>query len=176
VATAVAQLSDNFTNPPAPVPGHGHVTYLTMTGARTGAFTGGVTLKGHAGAIEVLGLDGGLTDQIDSSTGQATGKTLCTGINFRKPTDRSTPQLFNAAATLETITTATFDEYQVTSTGALQVALQIKLTNAHVTSIHHVTATTTGAFDDVTLVPSTVRVTWKPANVFSQHNCTAGAA
>jgi type VI secretion system Hcp family effector len=173
-ATAFAQLSDNFTNPPAPVPGHGTLTYLTMTGSVTGKFTGGVAQKGHEGAIAVLGLDAGLTVATDQNTGLPTGRAACDGVHFRKPTDRATPLLLHAAGTGENITSAYFNEYQTSPSGQAQIALQVKLTNARITSLHHVTATTTGAFDDLTLVPAVVRFTWKPSNTVSEFTCRAG--
>jgi type VI secretion system Hcp family effector len=170
-ATAVAQLSDNFTNPPAPVPGHGTTTYLTMTGSH-GPFTGGVTAKGHAGAIAVLGLDGGITDTL-SSTGQPVGRAACDGVNFRKPTDRATPLLIAAAGDGETITTATFNEYQPAGAGTETLALQINLTDSIITSMHHVDSTTTGAYDDVTLVPAKVTYTWKPTGTVATYTCAS---
>jgi type VI secretion system Hcp family effector len=173
-ATAVAQLSDNFTNPPAPVPGHGQTTYLTMKGAKTGTFTGGVTLRTHVGAIAVLALQGGLASPV-SASGLPTGRAACTGIDFRKPTDRATPLLIAAAANDETITTATFSEYQTSPSGVESLTLQIKLTNAIITSVHHVDSTTTGPYDDVTLVPSVVSYLWKPTNTVAQYSCLGAA-
>lgn len=172
-ATAVAQLSDNFTNPPAPVPGHGLTTFLTMTGQKTGAFTGGVTQKGHEGAIAVLALQGGLRVPV-SNTGVPSGRAACNGIDFRKPTDQATPLLFTAAADNETITSATFSEFQASANGTEALTLQIRLTNAHITSIHHVNSTTTGAYEDVTLAPTTVAYTWKPTGTASKYGCSAG--
>ena len=169
-ATGIAQLSDNFTNPPAPVPGHGSLTYLTMTGAHTGVFTGGVTQKAHVGAIAVLGLDAGLT-AATSSTGTPVGRVTCDGVNFRKPTDRATPPIFAAAADGETIKTAVFNEYEPSPNGTQHLALQIKLTNSFIVSAHHVTATTTGPYDDVKLVPASVKITWAPSATVSQFSC-----
>jgi type VI secretion system Hcp family effector len=173
-ATAVAQLSDNFTNPPAPVPGHGQLTFLSMTGQHTGAFTGGVTQKGHVGAIGVLGLEAGLTVSV-GSTGQPNGRAVCSGISFRKATDRATPLLFAAAGNNELITTATFTEYQTSTAGGQTQALQIKLTNAYITAVHHVDSTTSGPYEDVTLEPQKVTFTWKPAGTVAVYNCFAAA-
>jgi type VI secretion system secreted protein Hcp len=173
-ATGLAQLSDNFTNPAAPVPGKGLVTYLSMTGT-TGKFTGGVTQGSHAGDISVLALDFGLATPIDPSTGQPTGRAACNGIDFRKPTDRATPLLFSAAAAGQNITSATFDEYQGGAQGIQTLALEIKVTNAIITSVHHVDGTTTGAYDDVTLKPGQVTMTWKPGNIKAQFSCSPPA-
>ncbi|MFL5823304.1 MAG: type VI secretion system tube protein TssD [Solirubrobacteraceae bacterium] len=175
-ATGIAQLSDNFTNPAAPVPGHGMLTYLTMTGSHTGQFTGGVTQKGHEGTIAVLGLDTGVTVALGAGSGGAgSGRPVCDGVNFRKPTDRATPLIFAAAAVGETIIGATFNEYHTTPSGQDQLAFQIKLTNSHIASVHHVAATTTGAYDDIKLVPEAVKYTWKPTNTVTQWNCNAAA-
>jgi type VI secretion system Hcp family effector len=172
-SAAFGALSDNFTNPTAPVPGHGAFAYLTMKGATTGTFTGGVTVSGHAGEIEVLALDFGLTTPVDAATGQSSGPTACDGVSFRKPTDRSTPLLVSAETSGEAITSAVFDE--VGSGGAAGIAqnvFTVTLTNATITSVHHVDATTTGAYEDVTLTaPETVTVTWNQGGITSTFNC-----
>jgi type VI secretion system Hcp family effector len=132
--------------------------------------TGRLRLR-WVGPLGVIGLDGGLTVATSSSTGLPTGRVSCDGINFRKPTDRSTPALFAAAARGETISNATFNEYQLFSSGVRTLALQTKLKNVFISSLHHVNATTTGAYDDVTPVPAVVTLTWKPTNKTSQVSC-----
>ncbi len=158
-ATGLAQLSDNFTNPAAPVPGPAPASYLVT---KNPAITGGATASGHKGQISVLGLDFG-----------ANYNSLCSGLDFRKPTDQATPTLFNAAMTNQTIGTATFTEYRAAGPvkgSAPEPTLQIIATNSTV-SIHHVDATTTGAYDDVTLTPNNVTIKWL-AGPSSQHTAT----
>jgi type VI secretion system Hcp family effector len=153
-SAAYGALSDNFTNPPAPVPGAAALTYLTMKGARSGAFPGGVTSGPHSGAIKVLGLDFGLTTPVDATTGRPTGRVACDGVNFRKPADRSTPRLLASEATGEVITNAVFTE----TNPAGATTLTVTLTNSLLSRVHHVNAMTTGSYDDVTLLPQRVSV------------------
>jgi type VI secretion system Hcp family effector len=168
-SAAFGALNDNFSKPGAPVPGNGPVAFLTMRGATSGAFTGAVTEPRHHGAIEVLALDFGLSHPIAPSTGLAIGHSICAGVSFRKPTDRTTPRLFAAAATNEVITRAVFDEAG-RGPGSAN-ALTIELTNATVTSVHHVDATTTGRYEDVTLAPQKITFIWEPGGVTAEHDC-----
>lgn len=169
-SAAFGALNNNFTKPGAPVPGHGPVAFLTMRGATSGAFIGGVTEPHHQGAIAVLALDFGLSHPTQPSTGLALGHSVCTGVNFRKPTDRTTPRLFAAAATNEVITRAVFDEVGPAPGGNAN-SLTIELTNATVTSAHHVDATTSGRYEDVTLAPQRITFTWEPGAVTAEHDC-----
>jgi type VI protein secretion system component Hcp len=152
-ATGIAQLSDNFTSHSAPLPLHGPMsTYLVMTGADTGQFDGGSTWTPEKGAIALIGLDTEYTSG-DFAAG-------CQDISFRKPTDGTTPLLFNSLNNDESITNATFTEWKggPTSGGGggkgPQRVFQIKVAGGHITSVHHVWATTTGAYEDVTVRPT----------------------
>ena len=162
-ATAFGDLSGDFSSPPAPVPGHGYDTFLQMTGAQTGKFTGGVTLKSFAGAIDVLALD------MPSTT---TGTTPCAGIQFRKVTDGSTPQIFSAAQRNEQITKAVFSEIRPNPKGDL-VTVRITALYGYISSVRHVDSTTTGAYDDVTLAPQNVTIQYLPAHTTTTYACQA---
>lgn len=162
-ATAFGQLSSDFSSPPAPVPGgKGNAIYLRMTGAKPGEFTGPVTVTGFRGTIDVLALDMSSTPP---------GQTPCSGIEFRKPTDQTTPQLFLSERTNESIPTAIFTEVHKSTTGRLTGLLKITASKSTISSVHHVDSTTTGAYDDVTLTPTKVQVEWIPTGHITLYTC-----
>lgn len=154
---AYGALRDEFAPPAAPLPGHAAIAELTMTGQRTGNFTGG----GPRGAINVVGLSFGLSQSLNASNGLLSGKSACSGIDFRKPTDPSTPALFASQATNETITSARFRERGLT----------ITLTHSVLASVRHVAAGTTGAYEDVALFPHEIEVTWDATGHTAVHRC-----
>lgn len=49
--------------------------------------------------------------------------------------------------------------------------LTVDLTDVDFSSIHHGDATTTSAYEDVTLVPQSVTVTWSAGGITSSYNC-----
>lgn len=49
--------------------------------------------------------------------------------------------------------------------------LAVDLTNASVSSIRHIGATTAGAYDDVALKPQQITVTWTASDITSRRNC-----
>ncbi|MBV9607377.1 MAG: type VI secretion system tube protein Hcp [Solirubrobacterales bacterium] len=154
---AYGALRDEFAPPAAPLPGHAAIAELTMTGRVSGAFRGG----GPNGAINVVGLSLGFSQGVDVHSGLVNGKPACSGVEFRKPTDASTPSLFASLATNETIANATFRERGLT----------ITLTNAALSSVRHVVAGTTGAYEDVTLLPLQIEVTWDATGRTAVHRC-----
>lgn len=143
-ATGFAQLGNDFTNPSSPVPGTAPDTQLTMTW-HTVRNTYHLTMN-------AIALDTGVTNQAPP----------CQDLEFRKPTDQTTPELFDLAATNQTFSSAVFTEYRGSGSKVTK-AFMITLTNATIVSIHHVDATTTGAYDEVTLQPNQVTVKWAPS-------------
>lgn len=154
---ASGALHDEFAPPAAPLPGHAAIAELAMTGRVTGNFRGG----GPNGAINVVGLSFGLSESLDARSGSVSGRPICSGVDFRKPTDAATPALFASLATSEIISRATFRERGLT----------ITLTDAALSSIRHVVAGTTGAYEDVTLFPREIEFTWDATGHTAVHRC-----
>jgi type VI protein secretion system component Hcp len=154
---AYGALREEFAPPAAPLPGHGAIAELTMTGRVTGNFRGG----GPNEAINVVGLSFGLSQAVSPHVGVLSGKTACSGVDFRKPTDASTPALFASLATNEIITSARFRERGLT----------ITLTDAALASVRHVIGATTGSYEDVTLFPRDIEVTWDATGRSALHRC-----
>jgi type VI protein secretion system component Hcp len=154
---AFGALRGEFAPPAAPLPGHGAVAELTMTGKVTGNFRG----AGVNGAINVVGLSFELSAVTDAHSHLRTGRSVCDGVDFRKPTDAATPALFGSLSKNETITRAVFREH----------ALTITLIDAVLHSVRHVVAGTTGAYEDVTLLPSEIEFTWTATGQTAVHRC-----
>ena len=90
-----------------------------------------------------------------------TGRSVCDGVDFRKPTDAATPALFGSLSKNGTIARAVFREH----------ALTITLTDAVLHSVRHLVAGTTGAYEDVTLVPSEIEFAWTVTGQTAGHRC-----
>jgi type VI protein secretion system component Hcp len=161
-ATAFGDLSSDFRAPAAPVLGHGTYSFLQMTGAQTGKFTGGVTTTHFEGAIQLLALD------MPSS---GAGAYPCSGIEFRELTNEETPKVFAAANRGEQITKAVFSETRASGRAAPEVTLRITAENARITSVHHVNSTTSGWYDDVVLAPTTVTIAYVPSRTSTTYSC-----
>jgi type VI protein secretion system component Hcp len=158
-SVASGALRDNFTKPVTPLPGHGAVAHLTLTGSRQGELRGG----GANGAINVVALDFILKRAFDAHTQLPTaGRPLCRGVSFRKPTDASTPALVQAESTNEVITRAVFRENGLT----------ISLTNAVVAAVHHLAAAQSGQYEDVVLAPSRIEFEWTANGATAVHDCS----
>lgn len=157
-SAAFGALSDTFSKPPPPLPAHRAVAQLMMTGQSTGNFAG----SGPSRTIDVVALDFELMRQNDSHTGLPTLPPVCGRVNFRKPTDQSTPLLFLAADRGENITRAIFREN----------GLEIMLTNAVIASVHHVAAGTTGQYEDVALAPERITTTWTATGITTTQDCS----
>jgi hypothetical protein len=147
-ATGIAQLSDNFSNRAAPTPPHGLMSaFLSMTGGDTGHFDGPSTFKGEPRSIPLIAIDTEFNSS-DFSAG-------CQDISFRKAVDQTTPLLFNSLNSDETITSATFTEWKAGEHPSRIFQITLSGGSAgHLISVHHVWATTTGPYDDVTLRPT----------------------
>jgi len=79
-----------------------------------------------------------------------------------------------AGASNETLVSAVFTETRANLVGIEAPFMTVKLTNAAISSLHVATATTTGSYDDVTLVPQRVDVTSGEGNVIAAVDCTGG--
>jgi type VI protein secretion system component Hcp len=154
---AYGALRDEFAPPATPLPGHAAIAELTMIGKVTGIFRGG----GPNDAINVVGLSFELNQRVDPHTLHLNGRSDCGGVDFRKPSDAATPALFTSLSTNEVISSARFRERGLT----------ITLTDAVFASVRHVAAGTTGAYEDVTLVPRQIDFTWDATGRTSTHHC-----
>src|SRR5262249_51321472 len=112
--------------------------YLKLKGQKQGDIKGSVTDRNREGSIMVIAVTHELVSPRDGATGQASGKRMHKPIVITKELDRSSPQLYTALATNETIPEWTLEFFRADPRGAEKVSFTIKLTNAAVASIQFV--------------------------------------
>ncbi|WP_039055586.1 type VI secretion system tube protein TssD [Enterobacter sp. Bisph1] len=117
---------------------------------------GSCDVHGRDGSIELRSLQHSLTIPTDMLTGKVTGSRQHAPFNFTKEIDTSSPYLFKAAATGQTLKSAEFKFYQINYSGQEEEYYTITLENVRVVSVSPVmhdtrTATGTGHMEDVSL-------------------------
>jgi type VI secretion system secreted protein Hcp len=132
VVGAAAVAAD--VNAAGPITTTGPITaYVRITGSKQGAFKGDETALAHKGESLLLGLDYSTSSPVDLATGQATGKRQHSPFVFVKEFDGSSPQIFNAAATNETLKV---EVLLFRGTQPNPVVTYV-LTNAVISEVHH---------------------------------------
>ncbi|HEY4379140.1 MAG TPA: type VI secretion system tube protein TssD [Acidobacteriaceae bacterium] len=109
--------------------------YLTVAGQKQGQITGGVTIKGREGNIEVHAFSETVLSPRDASTGLPTGKRQHTPVMIVKAIDRSSPLLLNALVNNENLTTWVLKFFGNDASGKVLQIYSITLTNASIASI-----------------------------------------
>ena len=108
---------------------------MTITGQSQGDIKGSVTTKGHEDSIEVYSYTHSIVVPRDPATGQATGKRQHKPLTITKPLDKSTPLLYHALTTSETLREWKLDFFRIQNTGTLELFFTIELSNALITDI-----------------------------------------
>lgn len=117
---------------------------------------GSCDVRGRDGSIELRSLHHSLTIPTDHLTGKVTGTRQHAPFSFTKEIDTSSPYLFKAVATGQTLKTAEFKFYQINYAGQEEEYYNILLENVKVVSVSPVmhdtrTATGTGHMEEVSL-------------------------
>jgi type VI secretion system secreted protein Hcp len=142
------------------------MAYLTLKGAKQGDIRGSVTQKGREGTIALYSVSYGVETPIDSASGVATGKRQHQPIRIVKEVDQTTPQLFQALVTNETLTAKIeFWRPLADGSGTLANVFTITLTNALISSIKVASAEAPDSeefeeLEEVQLVYQKIEVTW----------------
>jgi type VI secretion system secreted protein Hcp len=113
------------------------IAYLTITGAKQGAIQGDVTLKGREGTIAVTAVSSKIDSMFDPTSGTATGKLQHQPLSITKLIDQSSPKLYTAMVTKETLTNVTLAFWSSLPDGSGKQTpyFAIKLTNASIVGI-----------------------------------------
>ena len=111
------------------------IAYVTINGAKTGAFKGSAITTGNEGKIECIGFSYSVSSPHDAASGQATGKRVEQPVRIIKSFDSSTPQLLQALYTNEVLKTVTIEFYKKSATGMETLFYTVTLTNATVSAI-----------------------------------------
>jgi len=112
--------------------------YLRLKGQKQGSIKGSVTQRGHANTIRVIATRHEISSPRDAATGLATGKRQHHPIIITKELDQSTPALYSALVTNETLTEWELEFWRVDAAGKEEHYYTIKLSNATVASIEFV--------------------------------------
>ena len=104
--------------------------YVTITGSKQGVFKGESTDARHAQSILGSDFEFGASTPYDNYTGQPTGKRQYRPVRFVKESGAASPQILQALATGELLTSVLF-EFVVTGPSGVEVTWQtLKLQNA----------------------------------------------
>ena len=109
--------------------------YLTVVGQKQGAITGGVTVKGQEGSIEVHAFSESVVSPRDPTTGLPTGKRQHSPVTIVKEIDKSSPMLMTALVNNENLTTWVLKFFGTDATGKQVQTYTVTLTNASIASI-----------------------------------------
>lgn len=132
----------------------------TCTGQVQGVIKSDVTLTGHSGQWAITKISDGLTTPIDVATGLPTGRRAEQGVKITMSASPASIGLINAEVNNENLKTCTFTFYRTTVRGVLQAYLQLKLTNAVVSSYALSGTPTTGAATTFGFVAQKYERTW----------------
>lgn len=111
----------------------GYQVYITVTGAKQGAFKGGAMEKGREGKIKAIAVSYGVAIPKDASSGLPTGRRQHKPLSFSLEWDICSPQFFSAAFTNEALKNVTIEYYGTGRDGLSKVDHTIVLTNANIT-------------------------------------------
>ncbi|MGO0629168.1 Hcp family type VI secretion system effector [Pseudomonas sp. SAR267] len=96
---------------------------------------GSVDVKGREGSVEVVGQDHDLYIPTDNNTGKLTGTRIHTPFVFTKEIDASSPYLYKAVTTGQTLKKAEFKWYKINGAGQEVEYFNTKLENVKVVKV-----------------------------------------
>ncbi|MFJ4431052.1 Hcp family type VI secretion system effector [Pseudomonas sp. NPDC089395] len=91
--------------------------YLWLKDDGGAELKGSVNVSGREGTIEVVAQDHSLYAPTDNNTGKLTGTRIHTPFKFSKEIDASSPYLYKAVTTGQTLKTAEFKWYRIDDAG-----------------------------------------------------------
>ncbi|HWX10899.1 MAG TPA: type VI secretion system tube protein TssD [Trinickia sp.] len=97
---------------------------------------GSVTVQGREGSIEVIGFGHGLNLPVDSGSGKITGTRSHSPMSIEKEFDASSPYLYKAVATGQTLQSAELKWYRINDAGQEQVYFIMLLESVKITGIN----------------------------------------
>ncbi|MDV0597546.1 type VI secretion system tube protein Hcp [Pantoea sp. LS15] len=131
---------------------------------------GSCDVQGRDGSIELRSLQHSLRIPTDHLTGKVTGTRQHYPFNFTKELDSSSPYLFKAAATGQTLQSAEFKFYRINYSGQEEEYYTITLEGVKVVSVSPVmhdtrNVTGTGHMEDVALSYEKITHLYKDGNI-----------
>ncbi|WP_049292296.1 Hcp family type VI secretion system effector [Franconibacter helveticus] len=127
---------------------------------------GSVDVKDREHSIEILGFGHGLYLPVDNNTGKITGTRVHTALSFEKEFDSSSPYLYKAVATGQTLKSAEFKWYRINDAGMEQEYFNMLLENVKIVSVcplmHDIKNPTTEKHNHLESISLRYeRITWK---------------
>ena len=146
--------------------------YFSLTGAKQGKIEGSCDIKGQEGKILVQAHEHTVDIPVNLQTGLASGKRVHHPLTIHKAIDKSSPKLFQALTTGETITEALLEFNHIDKNGQDVVYYTKKIENAVIIKIETITDNildaTTNKYPDWELVSFTyskITTTWKDGGI-----------
>ncbi len=109
--------------------------FLKLKGQVQGDIKGSVIQKGREGKIMVIAFNHEVESPRDGASGQAIGKKIHHPFVITKEIDRSTPLLYQALVTNETLITWELQCFAIKNTGQEANNYTVRLTNAKIVDI-----------------------------------------
>src|SRR4029450_12299544 len=112
------------------------VNYIAFVkGEKQGMIRGDVTTKGREGGIQILSFNHEIVSPRDPARGLPSGKRQHKPFTVRLQLDQSTPRLFQAFVSNETLTEVSLKGYMPSPVGLETQHFTVKLTNASIANI-----------------------------------------
>ncbi|AJG21849.1 Hcp family type VI secretion system effector [Cupriavidus basilensis] len=96
---------------------------------------GSVTVNGREGSVEVVAFDHAVSIPTDSNTGKLTGTRVHKPVVFTKETDASTPYLYKAVTSGQTLKSVEIKWYKIDDAGKEKEYFNTKLENVKVVGV-----------------------------------------
>ncbi|WP_293794431.1 type VI secretion system tube protein TssD [uncultured Pantoea sp.] len=97
---------------------------------------GSVDVHGREGSIEIIGMSHGINLPVDGSNGRITGTRQHSSMMIEKEVDSSTPYLYKAAATGQTLKCAELRFYNISDAGQEVCYYIVLMENVKVTGVN----------------------------------------
>ena len=141
--------------------------YLTILAEKQGPIRGSVTHKGREGKILVFAVMHEIVCPRDPASGRPTGKRVHKPFIVTKELDRSTPLLYSVLTNNENIKAWELQFWQPSPAGVERQHFTVRLTNAHMSSIHFRMANTRSAraarlpeYEEIAFTYQKIEWTW----------------
>ena len=161
------------------------IAYLTIKAQRQGVIKGGVTIKGREGTIAVDAVRSQIETPIDPRSGALTGKRQHHPIAITMSIDQSSPKLYQALITNETLTDVTIAFWRPSldrsgnPSGPETQYFTITLTNAYVVGVtldsQDPTKTAAAPYEEVQLTYQKIAWTWNDGGISAMDDWTTPA-
>lgn len=97
---------------------------------------GSVDVKDREGSIEIIGLSHGINLPVDNANGKITGTRQHSSMMIEKEVDSSTPYLYKAAATGQTLKSSEIKFYHINDAGQEVAYYSVLMENVKITGVN----------------------------------------